>query len=81
MPLVNREATARLRELINRPGSVLVPGGVLPIQAVQAERAGYEMFHVSGGRYHNWFLGVPDSGLWTSTEFVEYARKDRKSVV
>ena len=75
MPLLNREATARLRELINRPGSVLVPGGVLPIQAVQAERAGYEMFHVSGGRFHNWFLGIPDSGLWTTTEFVEYSRK------
>jgi 2-methylisocitrate lyase-like PEP mutase family enzyme len=75
MPLVNREATARLREIIERPGSVLVPGGVLPIQAIQAERAGYEMFHVSGGRFHNWYLGVPDCGLWTTTEFVEYARK------
>lgn len=74
MPLVNREATSRFREIINRPGSTIVPGGSLPIQAVLAEHAGYEVFHVSGGFYHNYYLGVPDSGLWTSTEFVEYAR-------
>jgi 2-methylisocitrate lyase-like PEP mutase family enzyme len=80
MPLVNREATSKLREIINRPGSTLVPGGSLPIQAVLAEHAGYEVFHVSGGFYHNYYLGIPDSGLWTSTEFVEYARKIVDSV-
>lgn len=75
MPLVHREATKKLRELIDRPGSVLVPGGVLPIQAWLAQEAGYETFHVSGGFYHMWYLGIPDSGLWTTTEFVEYVRK------
>jgi 2-methylisocitrate lyase-like PEP mutase family enzyme len=80
MPLVNREATAKLREIIRRPGSVILPGGVLPIQAVLAQHAGYEVFHVSGGWYHQWFLGIPDSGLWTTTEFIEYARKVVDSV-
>jgi 2-methylisocitrate lyase-like PEP mutase family enzyme len=75
MPLVNREATKKLREIIDRPGSIVVPGGILPIQAHLAEQAGYEAFHVSGGFYHNWYLAIPDCGLWTSTEFVEYARK------
>ena len=75
MPLVNREATKRLRDIIERPGSIVVPGGVLPIQAVLAEQTGYEAFHVSGGFYHMWYLGIPDCGLWTTTEFVEHARK------
>jgi 2-methylisocitrate lyase-like PEP mutase family enzyme len=75
MPLVNREATSKFREIINRPGATIVPGGSIPIQAVLAQNAGYEAFHLSGGFYHNYFLGVPDSGLWTTTEFVEYARK------
>jgi 2-methylisocitrate lyase-like PEP mutase family enzyme len=75
VPLVNREATAKLREIINRPGSIIVPGGVLPIQAALAEQAGFEAFHISGGYYHMWFLGIPDCGLWTTTEFVEYSRK------
>jgi 2-methylisocitrate lyase-like PEP mutase family enzyme len=75
MPVLNREATKRLREIIERPGSVIVPGGILPIQAHLAQAAGYEAFHVSGGFYHNWYLALPDTGLWTTTEFVEYARK------
>jgi 2-methylisocitrate lyase-like PEP mutase family enzyme len=48
---------------------------VVPIQAFLAEQAGYELFHLSGGFSHRWYLAIPDSGLWTTTEFVEYARK------
>jgi 2-methylisocitrate lyase-like PEP mutase family enzyme len=75
VPLVNREATKQLRDLIKRSGSTLGIGGILPIQAILAEMAGYELFWIPGGFYHTWYLGVPDSGLWTTTEFVEYARR------
>jgi methylisocitrate lyase len=72
--------SARLRHIFDRPGTTLMPFGVLPIHAQMAERAGFEAFEVSGAFTSWWVGGVPDVGLMTMTEVVEHAARVARSV-
>lgn len=68
MPLSNNAMCKKLRNIFNRPGLTIVPGGATPWHAIMAERAGYEAFYVSGAMSHRWLLGQPDSGQLTFME-------------
>jgi len=72
--------TTQLRRIFERPGTTLMPFGVLPIHAQMAQRAGFEAFEISGGMTSWWVGGVADAGLLTMTEMVEHAARVAKSV-
>jgi methylisocitrate lyase len=72
--------TTRLKALFNRPGTTLMPFGVLPIHAQMAEKAGFEAFEISGGLTSWWVMGQPDFGLMTMTEMVQHAKRVADSV-
>jgi methylisocitrate lyase len=72
--------SAQLRAIFERPGTTLMPFGVLPIHAQMAEKAGFEAFEVSGGMTSWWVGGYPDAGLLTLTEIVGHAASVARSV-
>ncbi|MFV2178572.1 oxaloacetate decarboxylase [Actinomadura sp. LOL_016] len=72
--------STRLKALFQRPETVLMPFGVLPIHAQMAERAGFEAFEVSGGMTTWWVGGVPDVGLMTMTEVVAHCGRVARAV-
>ncbi|MGM7775767.1 isocitrate lyase/PEP mutase family protein [Arthrobacter sp. KNU-44] len=69
----SEKKTTRLKAIFNRPGTTLMPFGVLPIHARMAEQAGFEAFEVSGGLSAWWLGGVADVGYMTMTEVVQQA--------
>lgn len=71
---------ARLRALFNNGETTLAPFGALPIHAQMAERAGYEMFELSGATAAWWLFGVADVGWVTLTEVVDLARRITRAV-
>lgn len=77
---MTEKKTTRLKALFQRPETVLMPFGVLPLHAQMAERAGFEAFEVSGGMSTWWLGGVPDVGLMTLTEVIENAARVARSV-
>ncbi|MFJ2028754.1 oxaloacetate decarboxylase [Streptosporangium sp. NPDC087985] len=72
--------TTQLRRIFERPGTTLMPFGVLPIHAQMAQRAGFEAFEVSGGMTSWWVGGSADAGLMTMTEVVAHAAGVARSV-
>jgi 2-methylisocitrate lyase-like PEP mutase family enzyme len=77
---VREKMTTRLRRIFERPGTTVMPFGILPIHAQMAERAGYEAFELSGGMSAWWVAGVADVGLLTQTEVVQHAARVARSV-
>lgn len=71
---------ARLRDIFERPETVVMPFGSLPIHAQMAERAGFEAFELSGGMSAWWAEGTSDTGWLTLTEVVAHARRVARSV-
>lgn len=65
--------TARLRELLARPGLVVAPGAFNPISATMVEAAGFDCVYVTGGGTAM-SMGLPPLGLHTMTEMVNAAR-------
>ncbi len=63
-----------LRELLTRPGPLLLPGAHDALSARLAERAGFEALYLSGSATAMALLGLPDVGLVTATEVVEQVR-------
>lgn len=72
--------TKRLKALFQRPETVLMPFGCLPIHAQMAERAGFEAFEISGSMAAWWAYGYSDVGLLTLTEMAEHAARVARSV-
>ena len=71
--------TARLRELLDRPGCVLAPGVYNALFARQVEHEGFDALYVTGfGTAAS--LGYPDVGLVTQTEMVTNLRYICKAV-
>lgn len=67
------QATARLRELLNRPGMVLAPFVYDGLQARIAEQTGFEAIYMTGFGTAA-ARGYPDLGLLTMTEMVQNVR-------
>ncbi|UZW57245.1 isocitrate lyase/PEP mutase family protein [Sphingobium sp. JS3065] len=77
---MSNRKTTRLKALFQRPETVLMPFGTLPIHAQMAERAGFEAFEISGSMTAWWTMGMPDLGLVTLTEMVQHATRVARSV-
>ncbi|KXX59611.1 isocitrate lyase/PEP mutase family protein [Rhodococcus sp. LB1] len=71
---------AALREIFERPETVVMPFGALPIHAQMAQHAGFEAFELSGGMSAWWAEGASDTGWLTLTEVVAHARRVARSV-
>ncbi len=71
------DATAlrkQLRARLERDELLVVPGGCMPLWAMMAERAGFELFFIAGSQI-SWFLyGVPDCGIVGLRDVVDHAR-------
>ncbi|HEY6473541.1 MAG TPA: isocitrate lyase/PEP mutase family protein, partial [Acidimicrobiales bacterium] len=65
---------ARLRARLDREELMTVPGGCMPLWAMMAQRAGFELFFLAGSQL-SWFLyGVPDCGIVGLRDVVDHAR-------
>lgn len=71
---------AALREIFERPETVVMPFGTLPIHAQMAQEAGFEAFEISGGMSAWWAEGASDVGWLTLTEVVAHAKRIARSV-
>lgn len=64
----------RLREMLQADAAHIVPGVATALNAIQAERAGFDLLFVTGAGVANTILGVPDIGLLTLTESATITR-------
>jgi len=61
----------KLRQLVNGKGYVIVPGAYDPLTARLVEIAGFDAVYLTGGGYSR-ANGLPDLGLFTMSENVEF---------
>jgi methylisocitrate lyase len=64
-----------LRQRIERPEILIVPGAADALTARLIEQAGFEAVYATGAGISNTLLGMPDFGLATMTEIVEQVRR------
>src|SRR6056297_475689 len=69
-----RPAGQRLRELIERPGIVEMPGAHNGMAALQAKAAGFEALYLSGAAMTAQ-MGLPDLGIITVDEVAFFIRQ------
>ncbi|HEX8496543.1 MAG TPA: isocitrate lyase/phosphoenolpyruvate mutase family protein [Actinomycetales bacterium] len=62
-PSTPLSSAGRLRRLLAQDGTVAVPGGGTPLEALCAAAAGFDSFYVSGYAVAAWRHGLPDIGL------------------
>lgn len=74
MPAPQATRSARLRAAV-RDHTVVLPGVLNALTARAAERAGFEALYLSGAVLANSTVGVPDIGLTTLSEAVQYATR------
>lgn len=72
--------TTRLRELLKRPGALVVPGVYDALSARICEMAGFEAVFHSGYGTAAAVLGMPDIGLLTLTEMAAQVKAISRSV-
>ncbi len=70
----------RLRELLRRPGILIMPGCHDAISARLIEEAGFEIGFMSGFAVSASRLGMPDTGLISYGEMVEQGRNICRAV-
>lgn len=66
--------TTRLRQLLQRPRILVVPGAYDALTARVVDRVGFEAVYMTGAGISNAMVGVPDINLVTMTEMVTAAR-------
>ena len=74
------KTTTRLRELLKRPGALVVPGVYDALSARICEMAGFEAVFHSGYGTAAAVLGLPDIGLLTLTEMAAQVKAISRSV-
>jgi isocitrate lyase len=74
------EVRKKMRSLLAREGYVFTFGIHNPMQAMIAEKAGFDLVLMGGYDVSVAFLGLPDVGLITETEMVTNARNIAKAV-
>lgn len=72
VPVKVERATTRLKSLLARRESVVLPGAPNALFARVIEDLGFEAVYVTGAGIANMSLGVPDIGLVTLTELAEH---------
>ncbi|WP_461210059.1 isocitrate lyase/PEP mutase family protein [Desulfocurvus sp. DL9XJH121] len=70
----NQTKATRLRELINSPDFLLVPGCFNPLSARLVEQAGFSAAYITGAGVASNLLGYPDIGLSSYGEVLMAAR-------
>ena len=65
---------ARLRDLINADGGLLLPGVANALTARIAEDLGFNAVYVTGAGVTNTFFGLPDIGLLSLAEMADHVR-------
>jgi len=73
--LVPNPKPSSLRDLLNRPEPLVVPGVVDALSGRLVEEAGFEACYVTGAGVSNVMLGLADVGLVTMTEVLEGLRR------
>ena len=71
----------KLRDLLQQPGLLTMPGCHDAMSAKLIEQAGFKFGFMSGFAVSASQLGVADTGLVSYGEMVTQGRADRKSVV
>jgi methylisocitrate lyase len=66
--------TRRLREILQRPGPLVLPGSYDPLSAKLVEQAGFEAVYMTGGGTAPAVTGLPDIGVLTLTEMAQNAK-------
>lgn len=69
------KTTAKLRELLKRPGAVMAPGVADALNARLVRRHGFEAIYMTGAGTTAVRLGMPDVGLLTATEMIDNAAR------
>jgi 2-methylisocitrate lyase-like PEP mutase family enzyme len=69
----------KLRQLVNGKGYVIVPGAYDPLTARLVEIAGFDAVYLTGGGYSR-ANGLPDLGLFTMSENVEFISRAVEAV-
>src|SRR5215831_8504335 len=72
---MEKKASTRLRELLNRRELLVMTGGFSPLHARMSEVVGYEAFFMSGSQVAAYVYGYPDVGLLVLSEIVESVRR------
>ena len=72
--------TTMLRDLLNKPGFLCVPGAYDCLTARCAQAAGAKAVFMSGGSIRSAQLGMPDIGIATASEVVSIAKYMADSV-
>lgn len=67
--------TAKLRQLIARPGAIMAPGVVDALYARLVAKHGFEAMYMTGAGTSAARIGMPDVGLLTMTEMVDNAAR------
>ena len=67
--------TARLRELLARPGVIMAPGVADALNARLVAQEGFDALYMTGAGTTAVRLGMPDVGLLTMTEMVDNAAR------
>lgn len=73
-------ASPSLRQLLDRPELLVLPGVANALAARVVEDLGFEAMYVTGAGVANTFLGMPDIGLLTMTQMVDHVAAIRNSV-
>ena len=73
--------TTRLRELIGRPGILMVPGAYDAFSAKLVEAVGFDAVYMTGFGTAASVLGLPDIGLLPLTEMVGNAGRMANAVL
>jgi len=70
----------RLREMLGRRETILLPGAANALAARVIEDIGFKAIYVSGAGVTNTYLGVPDIGLISVTELADNVAAMREAV-
>jgi 2,3-dimethylmalate lyase len=77
---MKKTKTQVLRELINRKQILYRVGVAIALDAIMAEKVGFEAVSISGSNFASQVLGLPDAGLITMSEVMENARRVANAV-
>ena len=70
----------KLRDLLRRPGLLIAPEAYTVITGKLAEAHGFDAIYIGGNMMSLTYLGVPDWGIITTTDMVEFAGRIAREV-
>jgi 2,3-dimethylmalate lyase len=72
--------TTKFRQLMDKPGTIFLPGAYDALGAKVMEQAGFDAIYMSGNTTAASMLGAPDMGLITATEMIWRAQRMASAV-